>query len=176
MLAQVADQWVALAYRQAMGGLPVQLHRLCCTLAGQQDIGVFQVRSGYGQLGITLGTGRDGGDQVGLALSDSLDHVEGRVAVQNLEAQSCAQADQLKQVSTDATVVARLIKERQGGEVFRDHHANHRVAGDPLFFSVRQLQPMIGQQDVAAGAPAFEDAFAGSGGNGSKGGIDHLQQ
>ena len=128
--------------------------------ARQQDIGVLQIGSTEIQQPFPFCAGQQCGDQIGLVVSDPLNHVAVASAALDLEAQTGAQPDEFKQVGGNAAEVAVTVEKRQWRECFIDDYADHRVLRQPAFFAVTELQLVIGEQDVAAGAPTLGDVFS----------------
>ncbi len=153
---------------QARGGVGL--------LASQQDIGVFQVGTTETELGLPLGAGHDSADDVGLARGDPLYHRVDLANALDFEAQARPQANQFQQVGGDAAKIAVGIEERQRREGLIDHDFDDRVLFQPAFFTLGQLQFFVGQQDIAAGAPALGDAVSLIHGNGRQYRIDDAEQ
>ncbi|MNF86704.1 hypothetical protein D3C84_691500 [compost metagenome] len=105
---------------------------------------------------------RDGGNYIGLVVVYTIDHVTDAARALHFEAQTGAQADQLKQVGGNSAKVAGVIEKCQWCCGFVDHYSDHRVLAQPVLFALRELQFAISQQQVAACAPAFENVLTGS--------------
>ncbi|MNR02108.1 hypothetical protein D3C85_1179480 [compost metagenome] len=157
----------------------LQLGKACRAtggFAGQQNEGVLQVWPGEAQARFTLGAGEQGGDQVGLPGVDLLDHLAIAAAAPNIEAQTGAQPDQFEQVCGNASKVAVVVEKRQRRKRLIDHHPHHRVLRQPAFFVVTELQFLIGEQNVAASAPALGNAVSLAGGDRHQHRIDNPEQ
>jgi hypothetical protein len=59
---------------------------------------------------------------------------------------------------------------------FIDHHPHDWMLCQPALFALGQLQFLIGEQQVAAGTPAFGDVFPLADRDRFKDGIDDIQQ
>ncbi|MNN03869.1 hypothetical protein D3C81_1165780 [compost metagenome] len=127
-------------------------------------------------MGLTFGTGEQCGDHIGLVVFDLFDHLVIVSTALDVKAQAGAQPDQLKQIRADPAKVVIAIEKRQWRIGFVDDDAHCRVMCQPAFFPVSELQLLIGQQNVAAGAPAFGDVFSLTGGNGPDHRVDDAEQ
>ncbi|GEM_PF-6728621 len=145
-------------------------------LAANQNIGAFQVRPADLQVLVDQPGDGQGGDHVSAAILQAGDHVGNATGPLYLEAQAGPQANELKQVSSDAAKMPRAIEVGQGRSRVVDGHTHHRVLLQPLLLCCAQLQVAVGQQQVAAGAPAFEDTGAHGGGLAIEDGIDQFPQ
>ncbi|MNX22781.1 hypothetical protein D3C86_527670 [compost metagenome] len=147
-----------------------------CGLARQQDIGVLQVRPAEIEQGVPLLAREQCCDDISLVVFDALDHFIVVAAALDVEAQPCAQPDQLKQVRGNPTEVTCAVEKRQRRERLVDDHANYRMLRQPALLAVTELQFVIGKQNVAAGTPAFGDVFSNAGGDGQEHRIDDPEQ
>ncbi|MNY05146.1 hypothetical protein D3C86_1378550 [compost metagenome] len=123
-----------------------------------------------------MGAGKQRGDHIGLVVLDLFDHFVVASTAPDVKAQAGAQSDQLKQIRGDPAKVAIAIEKRQWRKGFVDDDAHNRVVCQPAFFPVSELQLLIGQQNVAAGAPAFGDVFSFTGGDGRDHRVDDAEQ
>ncbi|MND72082.1 hypothetical protein D3C80_636250 [compost metagenome] len=125
---------------------------------------------------MTFGTGEQRGDHIYLVVLDLFDHLVIASTAPDIEAQAGTQPDKLKQICGDPAKIAIAIEKCQWRKGFVDDNAHNRVVAQPAFFAVSELQLLIGQQNVATGAPAFGDVFSFTGGDGRDHGVDDAEQ
>lgn len=158
VFAQGRGQWAASGDCQTLSCHLLHVRGGTLLSACQQYIGVFQVGAAEIKLRISFVTGHDGADHIDFLGRDLFYHRADLAAALHRKTQAGAQANQLQQVSGDAAKVAVRIEERQGREGFVDDHRDHRMLFEPTLFALGQLQFLVGQQNVAAGAPALGNA------------------
>ena len=93
----------------------------------------------------------------------------------DFKAQPGAQANHFQKICGNAAEIAVGIKKSQGCQGFIDRHFDHRVLDQPALFALGELQFLIGEQQVAAGVPAFGNAFAFTVGHGQQDGVDNVE-
>ncbi|CPR96874.1 Uncharacterised protein [Chlamydia trachomatis] len=159
VLGQGCGQGVTLGYRQALSGHLLHVRRRSWLFARQQHIGVFEVRAAEIKLWVSLVAGNDGPDHIDFLGRDLVDHRVDVAPTLYRKTQAGAQADQFQQVRGDPAKVAVRIEKCQWREGFVDDDRHHRVVFEPTLFALGQLQFLVGQQDIAAGAPTLGDAL-----------------
>uniref|UniRef100_A0A1I8ADJ6 Nitrogenase iron protein n=1 Tax=Steinernema glaseri TaxID=37863 RepID=A0A1I8ADJ6_9BILA len=141
--AQPVVEGAAAGHGQALAIQLAQRCRFVLALARDQHVGVLQVGPADVQGGFALCAGRDGGDDVGAALVQLVDHVADAGAAMDLETQAGAQTDQLEQlaISQQHAVADAPALEDTGA-----HGAGDRVQG-----GIDQLeqQRVVGAQGEA---------------------------
>lgn len=125
-----------------------------------QHIGAFEVGAADLQVVPWFPGAGQCGDDIGPAILEAGDHVGNATGALHFETQPGAQANEFQQVGGDASEMPRIIEIGQWCSRVIGCHAHHGMLLQPLLLGRAQLQLAIAQQQVAAGAPAFEDTGA----------------
>ena len=176
LASQVFDHRIALGDRQFLPFELAQIGRTVGALARQQHIGVFQIGSTEAQGFFPFGSWKEGGDKVGLMPVYLLDHLRVVTAAPDLETQAGAQTDQFEKVGADTAKIAVAVEEGQRRVCLIHDHTDDGMPVAPCFFALGQLQLLVGEQQIAAGAPAFGDVFTLAARHRFEYGVDNAQQ
>ncbi|MNF61675.1 hypothetical protein D3C84_433270 [compost metagenome] len=96
LCAQIRHQRIALGDGQTFSLQLLKIDRAVRLPSRQQDIGILQIGAAEMEQGVPLRAGEQGGNQVGLVVLDSLDHVGVAATALDIEAQAGTQADQFQ--------------------------------------------------------------------------------
>ena len=157
LLAHVGHQRAAMGHRHALAVEVREVVQPGVVLVREQHEGGTQVRPGEVYVRLALDGGRHGGQGIDLAPAHLGEHAGDRRGRHHLELQAGTGADQVQQVRDYAAEIALGVEEGQRGQRLVDAQARPPVVLQPAKLLGREVQPVVGDGEHAAHAPAPQD-------------------